>query len=479
MPKKKSTDAKAKTDAKAVKTAVKTQAVEPKIPDVIEVAGNKEILISAVDPGERYREEFGDIESLAMSMTTYGQLHPIVLDEDNKLIAGERRLKAAISLKWEYIKFTRFADCSEIQKREMEMEENLRRKAFTWQEEVKAVKKLDELKRSIYGSAKSGSGNTGEGWSLRDTARQLGVSAGTTSESLKLALALEQFPELTKEKNKSAAMRKYTKITERILQKEIASRATINVQIEYVHNADCISVMQGMKAESVNLCITDPPWGVNIDNSGMLNKRWETDIKQTFGDDTFDAMELMRNAFKEIYRILSPDSHCYIFFAMRHYEEVKKYIIDAGFYVDPTPLLWNKELGVPLTVPTTWVTAYEPIFFCVKGNKVLNVNAHNVLTYKRVPPQKKINPTQKPVSLLRKLIETSSTVGDFVFDPFMGSASTLIAAYESRRSAGGVELGKDMYTKALARICEYKERFAENTVKSVDIGDETDQTETE
>lgn len=53
------------------------------------------IRIDEITIGERIREELGNLEKLAGSLQKYGLVHPIVIDEDLKLIAGQRRLEAA------------------------------------------------------------------------------------------------------------------------------------------------------------------------------------------------------------------------------------------------------------------------------------------------------------------------------------------------------------------------------------------------
>lgn len=60
----------------------------------------------------------------------------------------------------------------------------------------------------------------------------------------------------------------------------------------------------------------------------------------------------------------------------------------------------------------------------------------------------KIHPTQKPVKLLKRLIEIFTDPGDVVIDPCAGSGSTLQAAHECGRNAYGFEISKEFYTKA-------------------------------
>jgi site-specific DNA-methyltransferase (adenine-specific) len=60
----------------------------------------------------------------------------------------------------------------------------------------------------------------------------------------------------------------------------------------------------------------------------------------------------------------------------------------------------------------------------------------------------KLHPTQKPVNLLKKLIEIFTDEGDIIIDPCCGSGSTLRAAKEMNRDSYGFEIMKDMYNKA-------------------------------
>lgn len=64
----------------------------------------------------------------------------------------------------------------------------------------------------------------------------------------------------------------------------------------------------------------------------------------------------------------------------------------------------------------------------------------------------KIHPTQKPVRLIKKLIEIFTDPGDVVIDPCAGSGSTLRAAHELGRNAYGFEVSKQMYNKAISEM---------------------------
>ena len=77
-------------------------------------------------------------------------------------------------------------------------------------------------------------------------------------------------------------------------------------------------------------------------------------------------------------------------------------------------------------------------------------------------PQRKIHPTQKPHSLIRRMIEQSSQPGELVVDPFAGSSSTLISAFEVKRQAFGIDLDKEYYTQGILRIEAFKKAQGED-----------------
>lgn len=72
----------------------------------------------------------------------------------------------------------------------------------------------------------------------------------------------------------------------------------------------------------------------------------------------------------------------------------------------------------------------------------------NCIDWPRDNESEKIHPTQKPVELLKQLIEIFTDEGDIVIDPVAGSGSTLVAAIRCKRKAFGFEIKKEFYTKA-------------------------------
>ena len=73
------------------------------------------------------------------------------------------------------------------------------------------------------------------------------------------------------------------------------------------------------------------------------------------------------------------------------------------------------------------------------------------------PEEKKFgkHPTQKPLALLERCIQAASNKGDLIFDPFMGSGTTGVAALQNRRNFCGCEMDKDFFELAKKRLENY------------------------
>jgi ParB-like chromosome segregation protein Spo0J/DNA modification methylase len=145
---------------------------------------------------DRQRYELGDLERLATSLKEHGQIHPILLRQsDSRLVAGGRRCAATelLASRGETIRgfalgtiaYSFRETLSDEELAELELEENIRRKSLTWQENVFAICKLHKLytQRGVM---------EGKKWGQRETGELLGVSTTPVFNALKLAEYLER-----------------------------------------------------------------------------------------------------------------------------------------------------------------------------------------------------------------------------------------------------------------------------------------------
>lgn len=409
----------------------------------------------------RFREDYGDVEELAVSIQKYGLFHPIVVDREKNLIAGERRLRAHKMLGVEIIEVKYVDEVDMLTKREMELEENLRRKSFTWQEEITAKAEVDKIKREKYGSAIRGHGG---GWGLKDTARMLNESTGLTSRDIKLAEAIKEHPELAKEKNKEAAWRRAQKIKERAIIEVLSNTVEIKIDTNCLVHGDSTEEMKKLESESVDLVLTDPPFGIELTMKGESS--WDN---KTYNDDFQHVLNTIDLVIKECFRVLKNDRCMYVFFDIRHLEAIRNLVRHHGFHCADVPCIWYKTGGGGQGGnDVAYVSNYEAFFFCHKGRRALNkIGDSNVLAYPRMAPQYKIHPTEKPTNMLRHLIEQSTFPGELVIDPFAGGNTTMMASYECKRNAWGCELDKEYYNQGILKLETFHDKKDEDVVEEL------------
>src|SRR5215469_1303479 len=111
-----------------------------------------DVLIKEITIGGRFRKDYGNLEALKQSIESFkdvtdtGLLEPILLDRDNNLLAGGRRLQAFIELGRVRIPCQYLDEIDPARAREVELEENIQRKNLEWNEEVALIDEIHRLK---------------------------------------------------------------------------------------------------------------------------------------------------------------------------------------------------------------------------------------------------------------------------------------------------------------------------------------------
>jgi ParB-like chromosome segregation protein Spo0J len=163
------------------------------------------LTISNIIVGERRREDMGDIQGLAESILKFGLLHPVVVDDQDRLVAGCRRLEACKMLEWEEIPVTLLGELSDKELREIELEENLRRKDLTELEKSKNMVELAEIKekqlkedefQSDTDQKSKGRGRPQKEASVSKIAEAIGVPKTTLIDARQHVEAVKEYPEL-------------------------------------------------------------------------------------------------------------------------------------------------------------------------------------------------------------------------------------------------------------------------------------------
>ena len=186
------------------------------------ISAGRKLKIAEIRVGTRIREDMGNIEELAQSLSNWGLIHPIVVDEELNLIAGHRRLEAAKLLGWEEIEVRFAGELSEREKRLLELEENIRRKDLTEYERSQKIVEFIEiakeqaiqesfLLRSTVDRPKNNykdvvGKNILVPGSKNDISARIGISKTTLIRAEQHVRAVEKYPDLA-EKGKIEAIR--------------------------------------------------------------------------------------------------------------------------------------------------------------------------------------------------------------------------------------------------------------------------------
>src|SRR5262249_47195850 len=118
--------------------------------------------IAAIKIGSRHRKDLGDLEALAASLAALGQLQPIAVRPDGRLVAGQRRLVAAQQLGWETIAVHIVEGLDDaISLLRAERDENTCRKDFVVSEKVALGQRLEELERKAARQRQKNGGSNG------------------------------------------------------------------------------------------------------------------------------------------------------------------------------------------------------------------------------------------------------------------------------------------------------------------------------
>src|SRR5262245_38563855 len=171
------------------------------------------------DLEKRGRESYGDVADLARSIKEHGLIHPIAVYSPNlqapyALVAGCRRLLAVKSLEWSHISVRIYDEVMEDARLvAIELYENLQRQNLSFSETVKMKAKLHNMLVALQAERVRTIPDQ-KHHSIRDTAFMLGESHATVIQDMKLAKAMEQFPEfgLDKAANKTSAMRNLARL---------------------------------------------------------------------------------------------------------------------------------------------------------------------------------------------------------------------------------------------------------------------------
>jgi DNA modification methylase len=185
-----------------------------------------------------------------------------------------------------------------------------------------------------------------------------------------------------------------------------------------------------INGENPRLMVTDPPYGVAYEGGQVNSKKRE----KLESDDVPDIFAPALACAKTI----MPDGAWYVWHADKHAEPVYASIRECGFDIRAL-IVWHKlkaHYGAP---SAHYCQKHEPCLYAVKGSANF-IGPSNEVTVWEIdqPSRNEFHPTQKPIECMARAIRNHDA--PLIYDPFLGSGTTLIAAEQLGRKCYGMEI---------------------------------------
>ena len=200
------------------------------------------------------------------------------------------------------------------------------------------------------------------------------------------------------------------------------------IELNKIHNMDCLEYMKTVPDNFYDLCLTDPPYGIGMDGKVGINGAGRA---KEYQNKNWDKSTPSKEIFDEIIRV----SKNQIIFGANHF-------IDKIPYSSSCWLFWDKDNKESFFADgeLAWTNFKTAV-------RVYKFRWHGMLQQDMANKEERHHPTQKPVELFKMILRDYAIKNDYtkIFDPFMGSGTTAIACKSLGLDYVGCELDKDYY----------------------------------
>lgn len=214
-----------------------------------------------------------------------------------------------------------------------------------------------------------------------------------------------------------------------------------------IYHGDSLEIMPELRAYQADLVLTDPPYVIGAVSAGNMG------TKAGGWADMMNSARWFRDWYTMARRLLKPTGAMWSFCNWRSLPVVMRAAFDAEWSVAST-LVWHKDWigpggSVGLRPAYELVTLLAMPEFSIEDRGIPDVQ-----TFKWASHKPTGHPAEKPVALLRWLVEQSTRSRGVVVDPFMGSGSTLVAAKAAGHQAIGIEAEEEWCEVAATRCSQ-------------------------
>lgn len=224
---------------------------------------------------------------------------------------------------------------------------------------------------------------------------------------------------------------------------------------------DCVELMKEIPSGSINLIFADPPYNLSGSNFQTVKSGKMVACDKGAWDVISDIYEFNEMWIKECIRVLADDGTIWISGTLHNHPTVGVILKKLNLWII-NDVIWYKKNATPLLsknrlAPSTeliWVASKsKKYYFDYETAKQLNGGKQMKNLWEiNAERHKTIHPTEKPETLLERIILLGSKESDTVLDPFTGSGTTGVVAKRLNRNFVGFELNNEYYEIAKNRI---------------------------
>ena len=249
----------------------------------------------------------------------------------------------------------------------------------------------------------------------------------------------------------------------------------MKVQVNQINNIDCLEGLKFIEPESIDLLLTDPPFGIDFHKVGTQYNRKQKDLGHLYSEvDSADYSNFTLNWLRAAWDAMKPTASGFIFSGWNNLADILNAIEEIGFRLI-NHIIWKYQFGV--FTKKRFVTSHYHILYFTK----LALKDDKLRVFKRIPeysssPGKlyfedvwyikrdyqkggEKTPTRLPLAITDKCVRMASNEGDVVLEPFLGSGSVIMSCLRYKRHYLGFEISEQIFNVAKKRIAKIKKEI--------------------
>lgn len=422
---------------------------------------------------------------LEPSIKARGVLQPIIVDRNYVLVAGERRLATSIKVGIPDIPIRFIDSLDPIEMQAIELEENIKRTALPWRDEMMAYGALHSLFLAV-----------NPDWTQDATAKEIGVSPSLVSHQLRVFHDADN-PRIANCTGLNEAYNMLVRLDERRLSDVMSNIFDAGAAVfseapqdappvhqkgiipaqqnrpfipasskfpESIFNLDFIEWSEGYRGPKFNFIHCDFPYGINVFAAEQSGKNRQS----IYQDNPDDYWNLITAFCKNRGNFLSHSAHIMFWFSMDYYSETLEMFrtLAPDLEFQKHPLYWTKtdnvgilpdaQRGPRRIVETAFIGSRE-------DRKIVRAKSN----WYGAPTDKTFHTSTKPEPMLRNFFEMFIDEQSVVLDPTCGSGASLRAAESlGAKFVLGIERDKEHFDAAQTALKQFRlKRLASKTVE--------------